>query len=559
MMAMFSVFALVVCSLLCAIPAESDGDSTYGSIQTINVAPDFSWTYPIQYPSDLTVKTSIVMQGTNTGSDSTTIATGGTWAELLTNTSLKVVVPSNTAAGTHYDIILMAETAEVVDDVLVALNSEDPLYQVAYQYLRINVTSGLTFAEADADECINALNDILTSCDSITINLSASSSMASNIIWSVKNNSLPNWLTLSGNQITLASGITSIPAGEVEFTMTATANGESDDLPITFKVWNVVQNGGASENLSQYASNNSFSSASVAQLTSYGEGSATLPVTWAVTKVNDVAYNDGNSNIGETPLSLNASTGVISGTLTVKTHIVIEITGTATDGPEDNSAIRTITIDYEPLATIDSIADVKLVEGTGSSDYTFTYNASELTEVSKWQVSDDELVTSIGNGTFTVSKENATNGYQTVTIEGESALGQEFSQTVRILVEEPLSLSGNTTLKLAPSKTNTVQITATGGYNVQFSTSETTDFDVRYGVQQNEVDSTGKLYVKSNAPSTSTYGDGTVGSFTTTVTATTDAGQTATHDVTVTTQSVLSFSSSPENGLIAYAIVGGSS
>lgn len=111
--------------------SEAASDATYGTISEFNLAPGFKWTYTPTYPSDLSVTTTILKQGTNTSSGTSSSIVSGTWASISGNT-VTVQVPSGAAVGSLYDIILEATT------------STGGITQTAYQYLRVNVTAGIT-------------------------------------------------------------------------------------------------------------------------------------------------------------------------------------------------------------------------------------------------------------------------------------------------------------------------------------------------------------------------------------------------------------------------------
>jgi hypothetical protein len=110
--------------------SEAASDATYGTISEFNLAPGFKWTYTPTYPSDLSVTTTILKQGTNTSSGTSSSIVSGTWASISGNT-VTVQVPSGAAVGSLYDIILEA-------------TNYGGITQTAYQYLRVNVTAGIT-------------------------------------------------------------------------------------------------------------------------------------------------------------------------------------------------------------------------------------------------------------------------------------------------------------------------------------------------------------------------------------------------------------------------------
>lgn len=529
--ATFAVMALCLCGVLAAQSNDAATDPTYGDINEISVAPDFRWTYTMSFPADLEVTASIEKQGTNTGSSSSTItAVAQPWA-VLDGFTVTITVPSNATSGQHYDVILKA------------VAGDGDTEQVAYQYIRINVAQGLTITTANAANAVNALNDILTSATNKVISLSATSDMGT-VSWAVKSgSSLPGWLQLSGNAtsgytLTQKRALTSSDAGDVSFTLRATAKGESKDLTISFKVWNTAV-ASANETIVSWGQN--VSSAINTQTVTNTSSSVYFAMKWAVT-----------SGTLPTGFTLDADTGVVSGKSTEFKDTTVTITGTAQAGPSGNTVTKTITIKTEPVASINDIPDVKRVTTSATSTVTPAGNTSSLHTIT-WSLQTATTGISINSSTGVVSitsSKTATDGYVDVTLKGTTAIGQTFTKTFRLLVENPFSLGEDDTLQLVKNRQGTYTIEYTGGYNVQLSSSSPA---AKYGVVTNSI-SGSTLSLKSNVASATQVDSQALGTFTITITGTTEAGQTDTKDIVVTVKNVLVFDSTPTVGVIAYAL-----
>ena len=124
------VMALCLCSCFVAFngdDSDAASDAAYGTISEFNLAPGFGWIYTPTYPSDLSVSTSILKQGTNTSSGTSSNIISRPWVS-ISGSTVTVIVSTNASVGIVYDIILKATT------------STGGVSQIAYQYISLSLT-----------------------------------------------------------------------------------------------------------------------------------------------------------------------------------------------------------------------------------------------------------------------------------------------------------------------------------------------------------------------------------------------------------------------------------
>lgn len=493
------VMALCLCSCFVAFngdDSDAASDATYGTISEFNLAPGFRWTYTPTYPSDLSVSTSILKQGTNTSSGTSSNITSGSWAS-ISGSTVTVTVPTNTSVGTVYDIILKATT------------STGGVSQTAYQYIRANITSGLT--------ALGTASDVILG-NPTTVSLSASSSMGS-VTWSVTSGkTMPAGLSLSGSTV---SG-TPTKVGSNTIYLTASAKGQAVNVTIPFTVYNVIKSGSA-ETIKSFGT--TVSSTAITQTGS------DLGVTWSVTS--------GSLPSGFT---LNSSTGVVSGSSTVKQSSVVTITGTSHSGPSQ-TATKQITIQSEPKMT-GITGDDTILTYSGNGNVTKTYASSVSgTSALTWSLVGAPSGVSIDStGKVTVTGSAAVTTGTDFTVKATSQYGQSITKNVRLTVEGVLDISGANSVSTTAGTAKTSSYSATGGSGNAFSLA---DNNAPAGVTVSINSSTGQLSINGSAPAES---------FTVGVKVTSAAGQTDTVTVTCQIMSVLVYTSTPSNGVIAYAV-----
>lgn len=459
-----------------------DLSGTYGTPSNINLAPGYSWTYTPTYPTDLAsyVTTSLQVNDSSVGT--------------VTSGTVKVTIPSNATVGTVYNIVIKAYMSE-------------PVEQTAYQYITFTVVSGLAVPTGQT------ITDIVKGT-AVSFSAQASSSMGT-VTWALTSTkTMPAGLSVSA-----AGAVTGTPTavGTNTLYLTASCNGQTADLVVTFKVYNTIV-GGSAQTISSYGT--TVSSTAITQTGS------DLGVTWAVT-----------SGTMPSGFSLNASTGVISGSSSTVKSTAITITGTSANGPTQTTT-KVITIRSEPTLTLSGGADILTYKGNTTAK-TSTVTAGATTSTITWTVTAYSGVTVSAAGVVSIVNSTAANMSATVTVTATTAYGQIITKVVNLKVEDTLTISGNTSMSaIAGTAKQTSTFTLGGGSGNTLAAST-----AAVGLNQTIV--SGKLQVNSASPSTGN---------TVTVTVTSAAGQTASATVTVNVYNVLTFSTSPSGGIVAYAV-----
>ena len=197
---------------------------------------------------------------------------------------------------------------------------------------------------------------------------------------------------------------------------------------------------------------------------------------------------------------------------------------------------KDITIRSEATLVLTPGQDILTYKGNATS-VTSTVTATTTSAIT-WSVSEYSGV-SIANGTVTVTGSQAPGMDQTLTVTATTAYGQTKTVDIGLSVEDILSISGDAVLSaIAGTAEQSSAFSVSGGSG---NTLECTTDAV--GLDTSIVD--GKLRVSSASPAQD---------LTVTVTATSAAGQTATHQVTVDVYNVLTFTSGPSGGAIIYAM-----
>ena len=481
-----ALFAVLVMALAGAcVIADSHGSDaigedlsgTYGTPTNINIAPGYRWTYTPDFPSDLTqyLTVSLKVNDSNVGS--------------VSGKTVTVNIPTNASTGTKYNVVIQASMTS-------------PVSQTAYQYVTFTVVNGLSVS--------GTINDIIKGSN-INFTPIGTSDMG-DVTWAVTSGkTLPAGLTLSNGKVTG----TPTALGEQTVYLTATANGQSKDLEVTFTVYSKIV-GGAAETIRSY--NTSVSSTAISNGSDIG-------VTWAVTS--------GTLPAGFT---LNSSTGVVSGKSAEVKSTTVTITGTSGHGPSQ-SATKQITIQSEPALTL-SCSDSILTYRNNASEVSATIS-SPMTSEKTWTVSEFSGA-SVTDGVLKVKNSTAIGMNQTVTVTCATAYGQTKTVDIAVSVEDTLSISGDEVLNILAGSEggNTSAFTVTGGSdNVLTASTDVTGMNV--GI------SNGQLHADKASIGTDN---------TATVTVTSAAGQTASMDVTVNVYSQLVFTSAPTGGAIFYAV-----
>ena len=346
------------------------------------------------------------------------------------------------------------------------------------------------------------INDIISGA-SVNFTPQASSGMDT-VTWAVKGE-LPAGLSFDGTTVTG----TPTQIGLNTLTLTASAKGQTQDLTVTFTVHNVIV-GGSAETI--FSNGNTVSSTAIAQT---GDD---LGVTWAVTSDN---LPDG--------FSLDAATGVISGSSTTLQEVTVTITGTAANGPAQ-SVTKEITIRSEPAIEITGESSVTTYPG--SANKTVQLSATQGTSAVTWSVTEAAGVSIDQSGLLTVTSDAATGN---VTVTAQTAYGGSDTFQVSIVKEETAVISGGDSLTAKAGEPSTGAYTC----NVEGTWSVNSD-GAPVGVTV-EISELGVLSISGAAPTDQ---------FSVTVTLTTAGGQTVQKTVTCQIVSALIFNDVPTNGLI---------
>lgn len=486
-----AAFAVLLMLCASAVMLADDADATgedlsgFGDVNEISIAPGYTWTYTSTFPSDLEAGTVLSFEKNEIGSLYATIS----------GHTLTVSIPSGYTPGA-YNIVLKAYHAE----------SE----QTAWQWIRITVNQALS---VDYAGCVN---EIIKGA-SQTMTLSSTGGIGT-ITWNAV--SLPDGMTLMGNVVT--GNPSTIGINEVKL-QAVSDKGETKDLTITFTVYNKIK-GGADETINAIGSH-------VAS-TAISQDGSDIGVTWTVTS--------GTLPAG---FSLDAATGVVSGTYAGHTagQAVIVLTGSSTAGP-NQTATKKVTINYEPAFAITG-GDSRVLTYTGNAvAKTVQLGISEDSSDLTWSVPETIGITIDQTGLLTITGSAAVTADGSITVSVQSANGQSATKTVQYLVEDTLSITGDSVLNAVVNGTkSTGAFTITGGSSNTVAISDNGGY--ASGLSWNP---------DSNVLTMSNYPEAHSASAIT-LTVTSAAGQTATAEVTVTVFSGMGFTSAPgATGIFAF-------
>lgn len=482
--AVLSVLVMLCVALVGVSDADAatGGDLTgYGTVNEISIAPGYTWSYTSTFPSDLEAGTVL----TFAVNELDAVAT-------IEKHTLKIsAIPAN-MAGNAYNIVLKAYHAE-----------SD---QTAYQWIRITVNAAMSVSYT------GCLNEIIKGT-SQTIDLKSEGGIGT-VTWTAT--TMAPGLTLSGNKITGTP--TQVGANTIVLKATS-SKGESKELTIEFTVFNVIK--GDNEETIVAIAGQSVATKAIAQT------GTDLGVTWKADKTLPAG------------LTLNASTGVISGKYTGTTagQSVITLTGTTTHGPSQ-TATKKVTINYEPVFAISGGAE-KVLTYTGNETakvvaLSITGEHSAIT----WSVPTTAGITIAQDGKLTITGSAAVTADGKITVTARSANGQTATKVVSYLVEDTLKIAGADKLVAKQGIAASQAYTVTGGSSNTVKISENV-----YGDALTFAD--GKLKITYPDPHASEA---------VTLTVTSAAGQTATISVNVVVYSTMGFSSTPgAAGVFAFA------
>lgn len=420
----FAVLALMLCGSLVLTDASADtgGDLTgYGSVNEIQIAPGYSWSYTSTFAKDLEDGTVMSLEVNELPG----------YASVSGHT-LKIDKIAADLAGNSYNIVLKAY--------------HEDSDQTAYQWIRVTVNSEMKVS------CTGCINEIIKGT-SQTIDLKSEGGIGT-VTW--KEVQMPDGLTLNGS--TVSGTPTKVGANKIVLKATS-SRGETKDLTIDFTVFNVIV-GGSDEKMAAIGGI-PVSSTAVEQT---GDD---LEVVWTA----DKSLPSG--------LTLNKDTGVISGTYdgTKCSSVTITLTGTPTHGPAQ-TATKKVAITYEPAFTLADV-DTVLTYVKNPKDVTSSAmvpSTNENTEISYTMETPVTGVTvAVGTGvlTFTGSEVEVTDG-GVVTVVATTELGQVVKKDVSYIVEDTLTITGPEKLNATAGKAAYAEYTITGGSSNTVALSDTT-------------------------------------------------------------------------------------
>lgn len=471
--------ALVSILSVTAIACETDAvgedlSGTYGSPSVIEIAPGFQWRYTPEYPDDLAqyVTTTLKVNDGSIGA--------------VSGSMVIVTIPSDATPGTLYNVVIQASMTS-------------PVEQTAYQYVQFRVVSGLSVS--------GTINDIILG-SSVDFAPIGTSDMGT-VTWNVTDGtSLPAGLSFADGKVTgTPTGL-----GLQTISLTATAKGQSDVLEISFTVYQVIQ-GGTDETITSYGT--SVSSAAVSN-------DAAIVAVWSVTA--------GTLPAG---FSLDASTGVVSGSSTEVQSTTVTLTAASTIGPEQ-SASRDVTIRSEaPIVITGDGSILSYLSNTAVKEVAL---AVAGTSTVTWSV--DHSDATVSDGVVSVVNPQTAGMDQTITVTAQTAYGQTATRTIGLDVEDTLRLFGTTDVSFIAGQSHKLEYNVTGGSGNTAS--------IESGTVGLTADFVENLPTVS---STTPMQDATA-----TITVTSAAGQTAVLNFNVDVYNVLVFDSAPTGGAIIYAV-----
>lgn len=482
--AILSVLAMLCVALVGCADADATGEDLtgYGKVSDIAIAPGYSWTYTATFPSDLEPGIELTFAVNELGDVAT----------IKGHTLNVAAIPAN-MAGNSYNIVLKAYHAE----------SE----QTAYQWIRMNVGQSLSVS------CADAVSEIIKGT-SATFNLKSEGGVGA-VTWTAVK--MADGMKLERAKVTGAP----TTVGENTIVLKAsTEKGESKELTITFTVYSAIV-GGEAEKIVAIGGKDVSSKAIV--------NGADLGVTWKA----DKALPAG--------LTLNTSTGVVSGkyTGTEAGSAEITLTGTSAHGPAQ-TATKKITIQYEPSFAIRGGNDKVLTYTGNTADKTVGLSINATTSAITWSIPTTTGITISENGVLTITGSAAVTADGKIVVTATSANGQKATKTISYVVEDTLHITGASKLVGKQGVPASAAYTITGGSSNTVAISENT-----YGDALTFAD--GKLSVSSPSAHASEK---------ITLTVTSAAGQTATIDVDVVVYATLGFDSEPSSKGILTFVVG---
>ena len=487
------------------------------SPSTIEMAPGFSYTYTIKFDSTLNAGVEVddvvntLPEGTQTTIDKA--VSGDVWG------TLKVVLDSECAAG-QYDLVLKATHADSG--------------QTAYQYIVFDVKNGVTITPTE----IQLGQAIQTKEYEQEFKVTAGyGNIQSITVASTAFDVASQQPSVDGTQQSVTFTITGTPTEIGNKTITisgTTTHNEQFTKTYNFQVYSVFEGSFDGETITAIDSTATSSTQETVP--------SDLNVTWAIT----AGEVDG--------VTVNASTGVV--TVDSDSYINQNVTITGTDSITSQTKTKVVTVHNEALNPGIQIGEnTYLVDGTfytyiNAGARTLTVSptleaGSTFSGIATWDVSGDDSVVTIDNGTVTITAPGTAAATSEYTITAETEFGKEITTSFNLVVEGLLSVSEGETVKLInvePDKTKECTFTASAE-NAVLGYDENNSNELELIAT---LDEGGKkvTFTSSTAAQTYTY----------TLTVSTLGGQSDNIVYTINTYADLTFDSLPSNGIVAIAM-----
>ncbi len=512
------------------------GDLT--SAADIDIAPGFTYTYTLKFPSDLNEGLTVDTPVTPDGATVTPVkkVEGEIWG------TVTVAFPSDMEPGT-YDLVIKAYHAES--------------NQTQYQYITFNVKTGIVFTpDCEAYDVNYVGKDV-----SFDVNVTAGYGSISTITI-VETDSA---LSLSepavidgGKKVTISGTITEAMADAGSYSVTlkaTTSNGEWATKSI--KVYAAHELG---TTLSFTASDKTTAKTSLAAIDGNGD---TLYVKLPTLTIDENRTLDWNIT---NPLQGIVSFDEVTRTFTLQSDdyipamtVNVEVTYTVNYGTDETTLVQKATgsfIVMNEAKNLDFTLDqASILTYTGNPDdktINLSINGSHsrasltITEINGVSLSTPTVDSSVRNATITISGDVAPTATTTVTVTMETQLHKIVTKAFELTVEDVLTLTGaDADKKLVIVTTGECKITdiitATAA-NANITVTASSSYA---GASVVTPITNGNLKVTCSSPGQT---------FTVTVTATTDAGQTDSIEYTIKTFSPLTFDGQPEAGAISYEV-----
>ena len=475
-----AIAAILGCLFACANSAEATYSEDYGQVYNIDLSSGYMYQYTPTFQPGLSDYVTVSIEKYEQ-------------AGLVASVSGKtlMVEQSTTAVpGTSYDLILKAVT-----DV-------GGIQQTKYQHLRFNIASNFDLTYSGVADIV--LGNSISSTPTV---VGTEMQKDGTALTFTKGSGFPAELTLNATTGAISGTPSSIGSKTLPVTVTMTNKANqtvTDTYTVTFRVWSPVASG-TSESI--YSNGNNVSSTAVTQ-------PSDLSVTWTV--------QTGTMPSG---FSLNASTGVISGSSTQcqKTNIELKVTTNNGSGPTQTGT-KTVTIGSESPISLATAGNVTtLATYPGKSSMTLQMNVAANTSTMTYSIPATTGVSiNSSTGVLTVTSA-ASSGTVTVTV--TSANGGTDTKVITIVKESTLVLAGSDTLAKMASGTSNKQTYSTnvlaGDWSVDTS-------NVPQGVTV-VVNEDGSLEL---ATADLTIDGSTVSNFTVTLSFTSQGGQSTSKTVT---------------------------